>query len=89
MTETFDSQSFHDQSGLGNSWRDQANCKGINPDVFHPTRGEDTKAAVAICAGCIVVEQCLHYALSNSIKVGIYGGTSERQRRIMRRENKQ
>lgn len=85
MTETFDSQSFVDRSGLGNAWRDDANCKGVDPNIFHPRRGEDSRHALAICAGCIVVKECLHYALSNSIKVGIYGNTSERSRRLIRR----
>ena len=88
MTDTFKSQSFIDQSGLPPNWREEANCKGVDPNIFHPRRGEDTKKAVAICVGCLVVEECLHYALSNNIKVGIWGAQSERQRRIMRRENK-
>lgn len=88
MTETFESQSFIDKSGLDHNWREDANCKGLDPNLFHAARGESTKEALAVCAGCLVVEQCLHYAMSNSIKVGVWGGTTERQRRAMRREMK-
>ena len=87
MSDTFESISFRDESGLGHEWRDQANCKGLDPEFFHTVRGESTKEALAVCAGCLVVEQCLQYALANSIKVGIWGNTTERQRRKIRREN--
>lgn len=86
MSETYESLSFYDQSGLNPNWKDQANCKGLNPDLFHVGRGESTKEAIAVCAGCIVIEQCLEYAMANSIKVGIWGGKSERQRRMLRRD---
>lgn len=89
MSDTFESQSFRDQSGLPPNWREDAACKGLNPELFHPARGEDAYQAIAVCAGCLVVEQCLHFALSNGIKVGIYGGKSERQRRMLRRDYKQ
>jgi WhiB family redox-sensing transcriptional regulator len=86
MSQTYDSQSFRDDSGLPSNWRNEANCKGLNPELFHPVRGKDSRQALAVCAGCIVVNECLHYALSNSIKVGIYGGKSERQCRVLRRD---
>ena len=87
MGETIDSLTFRDESGLPPNWRDGANCKGLPADMFHPRRGENKafSRASAICIGCVVVEQCLHYALSNNINVGIWGGKSERQRRVMRR----
>jgi WhiB family redox-sensing transcriptional regulator len=84
--EKFESEAYVDRSGLPSDWAKEANCRGLDPAMFHTERGESTKEALAVCAGCIVVEQCLHYALSNKIKVGVWGGTSERQRRTMRRE---
>lgn len=89
MSDTYESISFRDESGLSPEWREKANCKGLNPELFHPGRGEDSYQAIAVCAGCLVIEQCLHYAMSNSIKVGIYGGKSERQRRMIRQRNNQ
>jgi WhiB family redox-sensing transcriptional regulator len=88
MSDTFDSLSFYDRSGLGFGWREDAACKGMDVDMFYPERGKNGREAIAVCAGCIVVKDCLHYALSNGIKYGIWGGKSERQRRVMRRENK-
>ena len=86
MSDTYESISFRDESGLGHEWRDEAACKGLDPNLFHTARGESTREAVAVCVGCLVVEQCLEYAMSNNIKVGIWGGKSERQRRMLRRD---
>lgn len=54
--------------------------------IFFPTQGEPTKRAKAICAECPVVSECLEYALTTPERYGIWGGTSERERRTMRRE---
>jgi len=66
-------------------WMEQGACRGVNPETFHPLRGEDTRPAKAICAECPVREECLAYALSVPEKQGVWGGVSERQRREMRR----
>lgn len=65
-------------------WREQAACRGVDPEVFHPGRGSaasETDAALAMCAVCPVVEQCLAYALNTNQKLGIWGGTTGRDRR--------
>lgn len=67
-------------------WQSRANCLGVDPDLFFPERGASTAEAKAVCAGCVVREQCLEYALANGEKFGIWGGTSERERRVIRRE---
>ncbi len=67
------------------SWQGQSNCVGVDPDIFFPERGASTKEAKSICAACSVREHCLEYALVNGEKFGIWGGTSERERRRLRR----
>ncbi len=62
----------------------QANCRGIDPALFFPERGGSSAEAKAVCAGCVVREQCLDYALENHERLGIWGGLSERQRRRVR-----
>lgn len=86
MSEMFESLTYYDRSGLPSDWAKEASCRGTETNLFYPERGENTREAVAICAGCLVVEQCLHYALSNNIKTGVWGGKSEKQRRVLRRE---
>ncbi len=67
-------------------WQLQANCLGVDPDLFFPERGASTKEAKAVCRGCVVREDCLEYALANGEKFGIWGGLSERERRKIRRQ---
>jgi WhiB family transcriptional regulator, redox-sensing transcriptional regulator len=67
-------------------WQEQANCLGVDPDLFFPERGASTKEAKSVCRACEVRTDCLEYALTNSEKFGIWGGLSERERRRVRRE---
>ena len=67
------------------SWQLQANCMGVDPDLFFPERGASTREAKEVCRGCVVREDCLEYALANGEKFGIWGGMSERERRRVRR----
>lgn len=66
------------------SWSADAACQE-HPEVdFFPDRGTDTRSAKAVCAGCLVRSECLAYALEHRERHGIWGGTSERERRRMR-----
>ena len=67
------------------TWQDDANCLGVDPDLFFPERGASTREAKEVCRGCIVRVDCLEYALANGEKFGIWGGMSERERRRIRR----
>lgn len=66
-------------------WQDQANCLGVDPDLFFPERGASTREAKEVCRGCVVRMDCLEYALDSAEKFGIWGGMSERERRRLRR----
>ena len=67
-------------------WMADANCAGVDPELFFPQRGESTVEAKAVCRACPVRAQCLDYALSINERNGIWGGTSERQRRTIREQ---
>ena len=71
--------------GTDRAWQRQANCMGVDPDLFFPERGASTREAKEVCRGCVVREDCLEYALANGEKFGIWGGLSERERRKIRR----
>lgn len=66
------------------TWMREGACRGVDPDLFFPERGEDSKYAKAVCAVCPVADDCLEYALTNRERFGIWGGASERQRRQIR-----
>jgi WhiB family redox-sensing transcriptional regulator len=57
--------------------------------LFFPERGESTREAKATCATCNVSVECLDYAMRNQIKFGIWGGTSELERRTLRRAERE
>lgn len=75
--------------GTDQEWRLHSNCIGVHPDVMFPTRGQDVRAAKAVCAGCTVTEACLDYALTHGEHHGIWGGKSERERRKLRAGRRQ
>ena len=67
-------------------WQESALCSQTDPDAFFPERGSTTTTqdALAVCANCEVVAECLEYALENDEQFGVWGGTTEHQRRRMR-----
>ena len=71
------------------AWQDQANCLGVDPDLFFPERGASTREAKEVCRGFVVRGECLEYALANGEKFVIWGGLSERERRRLRRQRAQ
>ena len=70
------------------AWQQHGACRGLDPNLFFPERGESVKEAKAVCARCPVRAECLQYALDNYKNVGIWGGLSERERRRLRRQRR-
>ena len=66
-------------------WMDDALCRQVGFDLFFPDKGDNAAAALAVCRGCPVTTDCLNYALSSGMVHGVWGGTTEAQRRRMRR----
>ena len=62
-------------------WMATGNCRDEPPATFFPSDGVGVELAKRVCSGCPVSEVCLEYALENRIDHGVWGGTSERQRR--------
>jgi WhiB family redox-sensing transcriptional regulator len=67
-------------------WRHRRACKGKPSWMFFPARGDSKTldAAKAVCATCPVSAQCLAANLGQ--KVGVWGGTSENERRALRKQ---
>ncbi len=73
------------------SWRPRAACRDTDPDLFFPvgTTGpavEQIENAKAVCRECDVARACLEFALSTNQDAGIWGGTSEEERRKLRKQ---
>lgn len=70
------------------AWSDLGACRGMDSDVFFPGRGDSTQLGKRVCAECEVRAACLEAALANGEVYGIWGGTSEADRRQIRRERR-
>jgi WhiB family redox-sensing transcriptional regulator len=74
---------------LAAEWRERAACSGYRHALFFPVGDTDTAAierAISICLGCAVIDDCLEYALETNQRAGIWGGTTEEERRSLRRK---
>ncbi len=67
-------------------WMEDAACRGLNPSLFFPERGQPTETAKGACGESPVREDCLDYSIRTRQVWGVWGGTSERERRGLRRE---
>ena len=63
------------------NWMSVGNCAERPPSLFFPSDGVGVEVARRVCDGCPVRTECLEYALVNRIDHGVWGGTSERERR--------
>lgn len=55
-------------------WFDEANCKGVDTDLFFPGRPQHYSPAYAICAGCHVRRECLEDGLAEEDPLGVRAG---------------
>lgn len=69
------------------SWLADARCVGEDPEVFFPAlnEAEDNAAALRVCRGCPVTEQCLAAAFQQRCDDGVWGGTTAKERRKIAR----
>ena len=72
-------------------WRREAECRDTDPDLFFPvgTTGpaiEQIENAKAVCRECDAQAPCLEYALATNQDSGVWGGTSEEERRELRKQ---
>ena len=73
----------------GADWRDQAACRHADPDLFFPvgTSGPALRQideAKRICQACPARTPCLAWALDHNVAAGVWGGTTEEERRALR-----
>ena len=71
------------------SWQSRAACLHCDPDLFFPIACSgpalgQVAQAKAICARCPVRSECLQFALTTHQVHGVWGGTSEEERRMLR-----
>jgi WhiB family redox-sensing transcriptional regulator len=70
------------------NWQLEGACRNADQTIFFPVRGASVLPALAVCSSCNVQPECLRFALADSDLTGVWGGTSERGRRLMRQAAK-
>lgn len=71
------------------NWQSEAACRDYPTELFYPERGAPNYRIVQakqICGDCPIRLKCLEYALYHNETIGIWGGTSPEDRRILRRQ---
>ena len=73
------------------TWRDHALCRDTDPELFFPVGTTGTallqiERARKVCDECTVRVDCLDFALTTNQDSGIWGGLSEEERRVIRRQ---
>ncbi|MEN9741239.1 MAG: hypothetical protein RIR66_195 [Actinomycetota bacterium] len=71
-------------------WRHEAACRAEDPELFFPIGNTgpallQIEEAKAVCRRCKVIEPCLKWALETGQDSGVWGGTSEDERRAIKR----
>lgn len=67
-------------------WEQRSACRQVAPDLFFPLRADATvrvRVAKQVCAACPVRQPCLIEAVRNG-HAGIWGGTTDDERRLLR-----
>ena len=77
----------------GGDWWSRASCRSSDPDLFFPistgaNAEQQIARAKAVCAHCSVRQECLNLALATGPVHGVWGGTSEEERRLMRQRER-
>ena len=67
-------------------WQERGLCQQTDPELFFLDKGATDRLAKQVCAACEVKPECLAYALETDQRFGIWGGTSEKERRAIKRQ---
>jgi WhiB family redox-sensing transcriptional regulator len=70
---------------------DFAACKDVDPEMFYNEEGARGRRrtlrendAKAVCGACVVKSECLLYAITTAEPHGVWGGSTEDERRRLR-----
>ncbi|PWI15843.1 WhiB family transcriptional regulator [Streptomyces sp. Act143] len=80
---------MHRETRAAAHWQEMSACRREDPELFFPIG--DTGPSLAqieeaktVCRECAVVEPCLQWALASRDTHGIWGATTEAERRRLR-----
>lgn len=85
MNDTMDSPALEAPILDERPWAVFSACREEDPSIFFAATRDDERAALVVCSTCSVQEHCLEFALETNERFGVWGGTTERQRKKMLR----
>jgi len=71
------------------AWMAEGLCAQADPDAWLGEKGTPTTPAVTVCRRCPVIAPCRAYALADPAVLGVWGGTTERDRQRVRVQARQ
>ena len=72
-------------SGIGSVNWDSALCAQVDPALWFPPPGGGVSKAKRTCSRCPCAEECRAWAVPQADLEGVWGGLSERERRLARK----
>jgi len=85
MTSTIQIAPFEAPVLAERPWAVFSACRKADPSIFFGATRADERAALVVCSTCTVSEECLGFALKTRERFGVWGGTTERERKRMLR----
>lgn len=69
------------------NWQPLAKCReGVDPDFMFAPKAKQESAKL-VCLGCVVRYECLAFALDEDIGYGVWGGTTENERKRLLKQH--
>jgi WhiB family transcriptional regulator, redox-sensing transcriptional regulator len=70
---------------MQSEWLREAACRGQGPNAFVRGPRSDYGPMRKLCESCPVRWECLEFALADESLTGLWGGTTDTERRLIRR----
>ncbi len=69
-------------------WRELSACRDVGSETFFadgPIGMLEETSAKAVCGECLVIDDCLAYAITHNAPFGVWGGMTAAERRVIRK----
>jgi WhiB family transcriptional regulator, redox-sensing transcriptional regulator len=86
--EAMTHETVHHEPASHRGWRSISACRDLPTGVFVSADAmgpREERAAKAVCSGCLVIDDCLAYAITHDVPFGVWGGLTMVERRPLRR----
>lgn len=74
------------QLPIAPAWYEDAACADMDTEAFHDSSPDAVAAAKAVCADCPAIAQCRDLAVTDPQLFGVWGGQTEKERAVARRQ---